>query len=276
MASDINESARKNYKNNHNITPLGDICDIDPKTIENYDILTAGIPCFLAGTKVLTNNGYKNIEDVELTDLLLTHTGSFQRIINLQKKVYNDTLYELDIKYHSEFINCTKEHPFYVREKKIKWNKELKKNEEIFENPEWKEANKLTLNDYFGMIINTNNIIPEFNYDKIINKHKTNKINIKLDKLEYWYLMGYFVGDGWIEENTKADGRLQYTIKFAINNKDETEVVEKLTKVIPIVDKKCDTGKCKKSPYSRQRRYFQNNKIKSIRPLSIKCFCKNG
>jgi len=45
MASDINESARKNYKNNHNITPLGDICDIDPKTIENYDILTAGIPC---------------------------------------------------------------------------------------------------------------------------------------------------------------------------------------------------------------------------------------
>jgi len=45
MASDINESARKNYKNNYNITPLGDICDIDPKTIENYDILTAGIPC---------------------------------------------------------------------------------------------------------------------------------------------------------------------------------------------------------------------------------------
>ena len=28
------------------------------------DLLANGSPCFIAGTKVLTDNGYKNIEDV--------------------------------------------------------------------------------------------------------------------------------------------------------------------------------------------------------------------
>jgi DNA (cytosine-5)-methyltransferase 1 len=45
MASDILEVARENYKQNYNIDVLGDICDIDPSTIEPYDILCAGFPC---------------------------------------------------------------------------------------------------------------------------------------------------------------------------------------------------------------------------------------
>ena len=50
------------------------------------DIIIGGFPCFIAGTKVLTHNGYKNIEEVVLTDTLMTHTGRFQTILNLQKK----------------------------------------------------------------------------------------------------------------------------------------------------------------------------------------------
>ena len=46
------------------------------------------------------------------------------------------------------------------------------------------------------MIINTNEKIPEFTIDKIINQHKTEQITIKIDKKEYWYMMGYFMGDG--------------------------------------------------------------------------------
>jgi intein/homing endonuclease len=59
--------------------------------------------------------------------------------------------------------------------------------------------------------------------------------------------MGYLVGDGWIEETTKEDGRCMYKIRFAINSKDEDEIFERINKVIPITDKKCDTSdKCKK------------------------------
>jgi len=45
MASDIYKPAKDNYKENYNMDILDDICDIDPSTIEDYDILCAGFPC---------------------------------------------------------------------------------------------------------------------------------------------------------------------------------------------------------------------------------------
>ena len=237
MSCDIDAAAKETYKENYGILPLGDITEIEPKDVPNYDILCAGFPCFVAGTKTLTNNGYKKIEDVELTDKLLTHTGKFQQIINLQRKVYNGELFDIKIKYHPESISATEEHPFYIREKK---------GQNVYGNPVWKKANELTMNDYFGMVINNHEIIPEFTFEKPINQYKTEQIHIKLDALDYWFVMGYFVGDGWIEETTKCDGRGMHKIRFAINNKDEEEVFERITKVIPITDKDCNTGQCKK------------------------------
>ena len=77
--------------------------------------------------------------------------------------------------------------------KKVNEKRNLKLDEDRksnFEEPMWKKAKDLTMNDYFGMIINTNEIIPEFNYTK-----KTEQIFIKLDKKEHWYMMGYFLGE---------------------------------------------------------------------------------
>jgi site-specific DNA-cytosine methylase/intein/homing endonuclease len=237
MACDIDKAAKETYKTNYGTMPLGDITEIDPKSIPAYDILCAGFPCFVSGTQTLTNNGYKKIEDVGITDKLLTHTGQFQNILNLQRKIYNGYLFEIKIKYHPELIIATEEHPFYIREKK---------GQNVFGNPVWKKAMELTMNDYFGMIINNNTIIPEFTFEKNINQHKTEQIHIKLDRLDYWFVMGYFVGDGWIEETTKKDGRCMHKIRFAINSQDEDEVFEKINKVIPNIDKRCNTGKCKK------------------------------
>lgn len=45
MASDIYKPAKENYKKNYNIDVLDDICDIEPSSIEPYDILCAGFPC---------------------------------------------------------------------------------------------------------------------------------------------------------------------------------------------------------------------------------------
>ena len=44
MASDIYIPAKENYKKNFNMDVLDDICDIEPSTIEPYDILCAGFP----------------------------------------------------------------------------------------------------------------------------------------------------------------------------------------------------------------------------------------
>lgn len=210
------------------------------------DLIFAGHPCFVAGTKILTKSGYKNIENVVLEDKLLTHTGTFQSIVNLQRKQYNGDMFRLKIKYHPETTVCTEEHPFYVRERVKKWNTSTNKYDISYNEPLWKSAKELTMNDYFGMVINTNKIIPKLSFSKQVNQHRNDTVSITLDKPEQWFMMGYFIGDGWIQDTEKSDGRLCHTIRFAINNNVEREVVYIISKVLPITDKlQKNAGKCK-------------------------------
>ena len=252
---DIWDKAVESYnKNYHHKAYCADLTQLPPekfnelynKENKNVDILVGGPPCFIAGTQVLTKEGYKNIEDVVLNDRLQTHTGKFQEIVNLQQKKYTGYQFDLNIKYHPEIITCTEEHPFYVREKKKIWDNSKRRYKTTFADPLWKPAKELTQNDYFGMVVNSNEIIPEFTFDKIINQHKTEQIQIILNKPEYWFMMGYFIGDGWIEETKKRENSTRHNIKFAINNKDEEEVFGKIRQVLQISDQKNDTGKCKK------------------------------
>ena len=257
FASDIDEKCRNTYENNYQIKPHGDITKVEISDIPNFDVICGGFPCFIEGTQVLTYKGYKPIEDVTLNDKLLTHMGKFQTILNLQRKNYNGDLYELKIKYHSDIIVCTEEHPFYVREKSI--IRENNKNTSEYSEPRWKPAKELTQNDFVGMVININESIPEFSFNEIINQHKTNKVAIKLNKKEYWFMMGYYVSDGWIEETTKKDGRCMHKIRFSINNRDEKEVFDIINDIIPITDEHCDSGinqKCKKFGCSDYTWYY--------------------
>lgn len=45
MACDISQAARDTYQANYNIEPKQNIIDIDPKDIDEFDILCAGFPC---------------------------------------------------------------------------------------------------------------------------------------------------------------------------------------------------------------------------------------
>jgi len=241
LASDIDEGARNIYQENYGLKPEGDINRVNIDTMPDFDILCAGFPCFVAGTIVLTKDGYKSIETVDISDTLMTHTGSFQRILNLQHKVYTGPLYKIKAKYHQP-IECTPEHPFYVREKTRSWNNELRRYDISFNEPEWKKACDLNDTHYLGMKVNTHSIIPEFTFERPTNQHATKKHNITLDDPNAWFMMGFFVGDGWIEETLKSDMRSMNKIRFAINSSDTETVLSRITSVLPITDKKCPSG----------------------------------
>lgn len=231
-------------------TSSNDITQIPDSVFEQYatttDIVFAGFPCFIKDTLVQTSTGYKPIQDVSLEDSLLTHTGQFQSIVNLQRKDYTGKLYDIKLKYHPEIITCTEEHPFYVRTQQKIWNNSLRKYEYSFADAEWKKASELTLNDYFGMVINTQADIPSFTFDKKVNKYKYQKVSIVLDQPDYWFMMGYFIGDGWIEE-TKKNGtnRFSNKIRFAFNTQD-TDIIRRIQNVLPITNKMCSSGNCDK------------------------------
>lgn len=216
------------------------------KYADQADIVFAGFPCFVAGTPVLTEAGYKPIESVSLDDKLITHTGKIQTIANLQRKSYTGPLYDIRIKYHPELISSTEEHPYYIRTRHQTWNNAVRKYEYSFDKPVWKRANELTDSDFFGMVINSESKVPTFTVERKINQSSSEMLSITLDKKEQWYLLGYFVGDGWAQDTIKTNGNPTHIIRFAINNKDEDEVVARLRQVLPITDKGCDSGTCKK------------------------------
>jgi DNA (cytosine-5)-methyltransferase 1 len=177
FACDIDENCRKSYETNYSITPAGDITKIDINTIPAFDILCAGFPCFVENTKVLTLNGYKNIEQICLSDKVLSHTNTFRSILNLQKKLYSGELYEFKLSHQPNNIICTNNHPFYVREKI----------NNVLSEPKKKKACDITYNDYFGMVINNESIIPEFVID---DEH------IILNNLKQWKALGEYYSSG--------------------------------------------------------------------------------
>lgn len=232
---------------------MGDITKLPDSVFEPYkgqiQVVFAGFPCFVKDTLVLTENGYKEIQNVTLDDKLMTHTGKFQSIVNLQRKSYSNTIYDIRIKYHPIPITATEEHPFYVREKKSKWNSEKRKYDISFNPPEWKNAKDLTPNHYFGMVVNTNEIVPEFNFIKKINQSSETLEIIRLDNEDQWFMMGYFVGDGWIQDTKKQNGNYSHIIRFSFNVDEKDAIYNRIKNVIPITYKdkgspKCETHGC--------------------------------
>lgn len=202
-----NESfVSKSYSLIHNVSEsknLGDITKVDETKLENFDLLTMGFPCFIAGTKVLTSKGYKNIEDITSEDYVLTHKNRYEKVV---KPMINKTnsIYRLSTMC-SDDIYVTEEHPFYVRKKsRIRIKEDGKvKSVRHFSKPEWVKAIDLSKDYYVGVAINKESKLPEWNgititYTDNKKDRPLNNLNKMFDKENFWWIIGRFVGDGWI------------------------------------------------------------------------------
>ena len=102
----------------------------------------AGSGCFVEGTKVLTKNGEKNIEDVNIGDVVITHKLQKKEVINtISYKTEKNKILNIN-----NNIKCTKNHKFYVVNKS---DKEKITDDNIHEFAYWVEAKDLDKSKHF-------------------------------------------------------------------------------------------------------------------------------
>lgn len=126
FASEIDKYAIKvSEKNYPNIIRLGDVTKVTYKdgvlysengqwNVGKIDLVLAGSPCFIAGTTVTTSVGIKLIEEVQIGDVVLTHSNAWKNVLRVGGKITTDTY-----KLKAQGIlptTTTSEHPYYVRE----------------------------------------------------------------------------------------------------------------------------------------------------------------
>lgn len=138
--------------------------DLEIIDTDKYDyIMTYSFPCGLRGEKIKTKTGYKNIEDVEVGDYVLTHTNTYKKVV---KTMTRQTQGYYRIKYLGGESLLTSEHPLYVyRDSKFQWIK----------------VKDLKLTDKVSFNVN--------------NK----EVDVDLSN-EYLWLLGRYVADGWVNK----------------------------------------------------------------------------
>ena len=119
--------------------------------LSKIDLLIGGSPCFKEGALITTDKGYKNIEDIRIGDMVLTHKNRFRKVIKLMVSI-SSNLYELNI-CGSPKTEVTGNHPYYVRRMSCVWDSDLRTNRRVFSEPDWKTVSELTKDDYIGFPI---------------------------------------------------------------------------------------------------------------------------
>ena len=172
-------------------------------TDDVVDVMWASPDCFPAGNIVLTDKGYKPIEDVCCFDRVLTHTGEFRTVTRTIKK--NDWKFaNIKIAGTCKF-QATLNHPFLARKKRMKSiHGEHRTTITVMDAPEWVKAENLTSDYRVAVPINMKSIIPTWNgceyachnkYGKTLSWVQ-NELGKFMDNGDFWWLVGRYFGNG--------------------------------------------------------------------------------
>ena len=136
---------------------LGDVSKVNGADLPYVDILTNSSPCFVGDSLVRTNSGLKEIKDVKVGDMVLTHTGRFRKVTDSGCTGTKKTMTIKGMGFRE--ITATPNHPFYVRHMKrryptfIRDGKRMRGNERTFSDPEWVKLEDIKKWDFVGIPI---------------------------------------------------------------------------------------------------------------------------
>lgn len=151
--SEIDKQAKQSYRalyspDESGEIDMGDIVNFNDNRInelddKDIDLLTGGFPCFKAGTPVMTSNGWKNIEDIEIGDMVLAQDKHYREVENTMVKDA-DKLIKMHVDgIFDDYIYATPNHPFYAR----KYDRERPR---LFSQPEYVPLEELRVGDLVG------------------------------------------------------------------------------------------------------------------------------
>lgn len=176
-AVEIDKYAVNSYNAIHNT-------NFEPQDITKWDkdvdvdLIMHGSPCVTEDSLILTRDGYKEYRDLQIGDYVLTKSNTWQKIAKKFDNGIHKTYYLQGMGF--ENIHCTSNHKFYVREKYRKGHKSIR----CFKEPVFKEVKDITKNDYFG--------VPVIQEEEFFYR----------DDLDFWYMIGYYLGDGWLSSTS--------------------------------------------------------------------------
>ena len=185
---------------NGDITTGKDISTVDKTAIPDHSLLTAGFPCFPAGTLVLRKDGFVPIEDIKVGDYVLTHKGRFRKVLKTGSQLANTIILRGQ---GTTGIECTPNHPFLTRTKKRVYNRKSELyGKSVLQNDEkWTNAEDCA-GKFWANIYDIEKLpIPKI--DAIRNVDTDSLFN----NLEFWYFVGRWVGDGCLSYIEKRNDK---------------------------------------------------------------------
>ena len=178
-----------------------DVTKLTPEEIPYADAWCFGFPCFEAGTLVMTDRGYKCIEDIRAGERVLTHKGRFRPVVRPMKHRAGE-IYELDV-FGVENLRVTGEHPFLVKDG---------------DSAKWKAVQELEAGDLIAVPVNNKAELPEWygiTYERHGREYRLDGLD--LGSRDFWWFVGCYMGDGWYRVTKRKNASDNYRVVVACN-----------------------------------------------------------
>lgn len=182
--------------------------------------------CFVAGSRIVTENDYMPIEMIKPGMKVFTHKGRLRAVKNIQKRNYSGRLVEIEFYGDSTTkLIVTEEHPFYIvkREKQRDRNKIFRKI--------WTKAAHLKIKDYLVMPRRGEVKASDSHFYEV--KKKGENINAEVfSSADFFRLAGYYLAEG------SSQDRGYLVFSFGVHEKELIADAKQLIyKVFPQVKK---------------------------------------
>jgi len=166
--------------------------------------------CIFGDQWVMTDDGYKMIQEIEIGDKVYTHKGKFKNVIDKTSKLERKKLrYDINAFGYNNSLSVTHDHKLYVYDK-------------ILDDFIWIEAKDLNILNHFLTIRSEHQPIsrleelkiPSFKSKYFKNNHNLLQTNGRLVTLpksvlltnELLYAFGFYIADGWCSiSDNKSD-----------------------------------------------------------------------